>query len=358
MAVGLSITWPTNAVVGGAAQIGSGGHAITSWGDPSTDTASITGNPTGVSLTDSDSDAGGDVQSYTYDAFASPNPGGANEGNGWYLNYSSNHPYIKHIVTLEPTDDPSDNKLTQKVIGSYEIVQTEEVGATDLHYDVGTDVQILTYRTRLSRDADGAPTITETGTPRDSITVDWEFTEKPVPANETVRITTEFVLPSWNAMTYENVRFTYPDGSDAGSFPALAWAVETPFIDGADQIRDVTGGYVIGAFDLVERTGEVVARYRLVHQYAYSQDPEAHVFTLRGEPAFSVANVRFGHSYGLPDDDELWRFEQWLTDDRELRDLGEPVEVKLDWDGLLPYPTGEDITQAIRDLEEGLKTDR
>lgn len=358
MAVGISISWPTNAVQNGVPVVGSGGHAITGWGDPGADTVSISSNPTGVRLTDSDNDTGGDVQVYNYDAFASPNPGGANEGNGWYLNYSANHPYIKHIVTLEPTDDPSDDKLTQKVIGSYEITQDNETAATDLHYDVSTDVGVLTYRTRTTWEADGSPSITETGSPRDGITVDWKFTKKPVPVNTEVRITTEFVLPSWNAMTYDNVHFTYPADSDAGRFPTLSWNLETPRLDGAEQMPNVTGGYVIGAFEVMDRSGEQVAAYRLVHQYAYSQDPELHVFSLRGDPEFSIANLRFGHSYGLPDDDELWAFEQWLAQDKEPRSLSEPIQITLDWDGQLPYPKGEDITQAIFDLEEGLKRDR
>ncbi|MDP3045119.1 MAG: hypothetical protein Q8N93_06915, partial [Bacillota bacterium] len=123
--VGLSISWPV-----AGATIGSGGHAITAWGDNSGD-GTLTSNPPNVRLTDSDRDAGGNVQNYTYDAYTSPNPGGPNEGNGWYFNYDANHPYIKHIVTLSPALSPSGNKLAQKVVGSYKIHQDQEVSATD-----------------------------------------------------------------------------------------------------------------------------------------------------------------------------------------------------------------------------------
>lgn len=51
--VGLSISWPT-----AGASIGSGGHAITAWGDNRCK-GTLSNNPTRVRLTDSDTDAGG-----------------------------------------------------------------------------------------------------------------------------------------------------------------------------------------------------------------------------------------------------------------------------------------------------------
>ncbi|MEN8226315.1 MAG: hypothetical protein ABFS05_13245, partial [Bacteroidota bacterium] len=105
---GLSISWPQTG------SSGYGGHAITAWGD-NMGNGTLTTNPVSVRVTDSDKDTGGDVQEYTYDDYTSPNPGGANNGNGWYFDYSTNHPFIKHIITLCPTDDPSDETQTQKV---------------------------------------------------------------------------------------------------------------------------------------------------------------------------------------------------------------------------------------------------
>ena len=138
--VGLSISWPT-----AGASIGSGGHAITAWGD-SFGNSTLSANPTNVAVSDSDRDTGGDEQRYDYDVYTNPNPGGANEGNGWYMDYSNNHPYIKHIITLCPNDDPSDNVATQRATGSYKLTNTSNRAATDLHYTVSTDVEILSYR--------------------------------------------------------------------------------------------------------------------------------------------------------------------------------------------------------------------
>jgi len=351
--VGLSISWPTNQ----AGVIGSGGHAITAWGDSGGNATSLSTNPGQLRVTDSDTDAGGDVQVYNYDSYATPNPGGANEGNGWYFDYDANHPYIKHIVTLTSTDDPSDDKLTQRVTGSYQIHQTMETEASDLHYMVGTDVNILTYRTRIDWLPEGTPTISESQ-PRHDLTVDWDFANQKVKQCTWVTITTEFVLPSWNGMRYNDVHFTYPDAKTLLKLPELAWQLVTPNIRKAEAIPNVTGGYVIGSFEIYDPAAQAgpVARYRFVHQYSYTQAPEFHTFLLTGSKGTYATNLYFGHSYGYPTTEELWRFEQWMTKETGKYELSEePVKIAIDWKGRLPYPQGEDITGRIPDLKGGLK---
>ncbi len=340
--VGLSISWPSAT----AGQVGTGGHAITAWGDGSA-SGVLSSNPSDVVVTDSDRDTGGDTQTYAWDAYTNPNPGGANEGNGWYLNYDANHPYVKHIIALCSTDDPSDATLTQKVFGSYEITQTSETPATDLHYRASTDVDILSYRTWISYPTTGAPRIAEAA-PRRSINVDWDFA-KPVQKGKTVRINTEFVVPRWNAITYSDVHFTYPDSGDGDArAPNIGWAIETPMVEKAITIRDVTGGYVVGAFDVIGEAGPP-ASYRFVHQYSFDQDPERHRLQITGRPGTSVANVRVGHHYGLPTEAELWSFEEWMSRFEDRQALGEEaIGFDLDWEGRLPYPAGEDIQGAQR----------
>jgi len=330
--VGLSISWPTGSG-------GSGGHAITGWGDSTTSTMTLTTNPSGVRVTDSDNDSGDDVQAYIYDAYTNPNPGGSNEGNGWYFNYGSDHPFIKHIVTLTPTSGPF-GLNSVRVIGSYKIHQTSEQEASDLHYRVGTDVDILTYRTWLDWPG-GTPNITETQ-PRRELTVDWDL-EKKVPQCTWVIISTEFVEPSWNAISYHDVHFTYPDGGGF-RFPNLIWVIETPMIDRAEAIPNVTGGYVIGSFDVYDpkTPDEPAVHYRLVHQYLYNQSPEAHTFLLTGSPEFVVTDLLFGHSYGYPTERELWQFENWMTRiDKTYALTDDKIEITIDWKGKLPYPEGD-----------------
>lgn len=347
--VGLSISWPT-----ADASVGSGGHAIACWGDHSGQRM-LTGNPGRVRVTDSDRDTGGDVQSYRYDAFNNPNPGGPNEGNGWYFDYHNNHPYIKHIITLCSTDEPSDQTLTQKVVGSFRIEQTRPTPATDLHYRVGTDVQILSYKTTLSWPTDGPPAVTESQPQRTELEVDWDLTDRPVPQGQGVTITTEFILPRWNSIWYRDVHFTYPDGDLVAELPLIEWKMTTPVVEEAAAIRNVTGGHVVGAFDLLTETGErPVGEYRFVHEYSYDQDPERHVIELQGASGLRAANLRFGHSYGYPDSQELWRFSDWMTTDTETYALGEgPVAIEIDWQGRLPYPEGEDVFEAVPEIPPG-----
>lgn len=348
--VGLSISWPT-----AGTSIGSGGHAITSWGDHS-GRGTLTSNPGRVRVTDSDRDTGGDVQSYRYDAYTDPNPAGPNEGNGWYFDYDNNHPYIKHIITLCSTDDPSDAILTQKVVGSYKVHQQKATAATDLHYQVGTDVDILSYKTMVTWPAENPPDITESQPQRRELEVDWDFTEEPVPQCTWVTITTEFILPRWNSIWYRNVHFTYPDGTLAAELPSIEWTMTTPEVEGAASIRNVTGGHVVGAFELVSTNPAAerpAGEYRFVHEYSFDQDPEQHEIELRGRPGFQVTNVRFGHSYGYLDTEGLWSFSDWMTEDSETYSLGEePVRISIDWEGRLPYPEGEDIFQAVPEIPQ------
>ena len=349
--LGLSISWPTSG------SSGSGGHAITAWGD-NMGSGTLSTNPVSVMVTDSDRDTGGDVQTWDYDDYTNPNPGGSNNGNGWYFDYSTNHPFIKHIITLCPTDDPSDNELTQKVVGSYKIHQSvENVAATDLHYRVGTDVDILSYKTTIDWTDKVSPTITE-GTPRRSITVDWDLKEHAIEYCTWVTITTEFVLPRYNAIFYDDVHFTYPATYDPTIHelhkkPDLYWWLKTPVLIRADQIPNVTGGYVVASFDVINPVlsgnQQLVGEYRLIHQYSYDQDPEMHEFLLAGTEGYSVENLRFGHTYGYPSTMELWKFEDWMTvvEDTSYFLGEEPLNIQVDWEGKLPYPEGEVIPPEI-----------
>ncbi len=365
--VGLSISWPTDATDShGNPIIGSGGHAITAWGDRSRlpwkgYSDPVLDNPSVVRLTDSDRDTGGDVQQYDYDSYVSPNPGGANEGNGWYIDYSGNHPYIKHIVTLSPTQNASGRSNVQRVVGSYKILQERNIGATGLHYRVGTDVDILSYVTWVSWDTESVPHIEESQPNRRHLNVEWDFTRKQIPESKWVTVTTEFILRNWNAMKYSNVKFIYPRGATMKAAPSVEWKIVSFRVKKADAIPDVTGGYLVASFDIVKTTKpgwvKTVGKYRLLHQYSFTQSPERHKLILRGEKGYEVANLKVGHSYGYLDRKSLWSFERWMSEKGgKLYKLDKkPVEIEIDWKGRLPYPKGEDIQKSIPDIKEGLR---
>jgi len=203
---------------------------------------------------------------------------------------------------------------------------------------------------------DHVPDITESD-PRRQITVDWDLSDKPVPYCTWVTITTEFVLPAWNAIEYEDVRFTYPDKTGFAHLPFLKWEMETPYIMNADTILNVTGGYVVGSFNVEdprlspdERT---MVEYRFIHQYSYNQTPEDHVLFLMGDSTYAATDIRIGHSYGYLDTQGLWDFKDWMTDlsDTTYLFAEKPLEIVIDWEGRLPYPEGEDIRGRIREIE-------
>lgn len=343
--LGLSISWPRTTPGGGP----SGGHAITCWGD-SSGKGYLFGNPSRVIVTDSDRDTGGDVQKYNYDNYVNPNPSGYDEGNGWYINYNSNHPFIKHIVTLCPTDNPGDHTLTQKVTGCYKIHQDRPLlRATDLHYKVGTDVDILSYKTTINWSTANKPVIVEDASPPRELDVVWDLKDNPVPYCTWITIDTEFVLPYWNAISYRDVYFTYP-GIIGRPFPWFRWQLTTPELR-EPNLPSITGGYVIGAFDLIDPNDQnltVVGEYRFQHEYDFMQDPEQHIFELQADPdqtyPFLAGNFRFGHSYGILDVNELYRFDKWMSRIPNQMPLSptSPIKLTLNWDGMLPYPQGED----------------
>lgn len=341
--VGLSISWPT---CGGS--IGTDGHAITCWGDDKTSGILCGGSPTQVIVTDSDRDTGGDVQTYTYDLYTDPNPTGCNEGNGWYFNFNDNHPYIKHIVTLCSADEPGDHTQTQKITGSYRIHQdNSDITATDLHYKVGAVVDILSYKTTINWSTANEPNIVEDATPPRELTVDWDLRDNRIPFCTWVTITTELLVPTSGTVSYSDVYFTYP--LEGATRPAFEYLLYTPPLQAAADPPDITGGYVVSAFDLMEAMGQtgynVVGEYRLVSEYSYDQDPNEHTFILQSvEPmGYYAGNFRFGHSYGYLDANSLWEFNDWMTHDPDIRPLDDPqgIYISLDWRGRLPYPEGE-----------------
>ena len=123
------------------------GHSITAWGDDDNDTESISENPTKVKVTDSDYPVFTQhVQTYTYDDYNNPNPGGGNQGVGWYFNYgySNDHRYIDDITFLSSCPIGFNLSgtwgLTIQYVGSYKIHQDNQpFAALGLRYKVNSD---------------------------------------------------------------------------------------------------------------------------------------------------------------------------------------------------------------------------
>jgi hypothetical protein len=341
------------------------GHEITAWGDEG-GAGSLTENPSKIKVTDSDFLFGitGNVQTYTYDDYNAPNPGGTNNGVGWYFNYNyseDNHRYIDSIVTLSVTSYDMNTVIlggSKKFLGSYKIHQdSNDANALALHYKVLSG-SILSYRTTIDWDNnDVSPSIVEDNSPPDELNVNWNLSDNPVPFCNDVTITTELVLPwTWgtgifNPISYDDVNFVYL-GFDVLK-PSFGWRMTSPLL--SDPLdANATGGYVIGAFDIFENpTGPVIAEYRFMYEYGYDQNSQSHEFELIAPPqSYAVGNFRFGHSYAFLDDQALWQFTgPWLTiayDTPSYPQLGPapPFDnpIVLDWAGQLPYPNPNNYT--------------
>lgn len=331
-----------------------GGHAITAWGD-SNDSNTLTSNPAKLIVTDSDKDFGGDTQTYTYTLGTT----------AWYLNYNGT-PFIKHIVALHPIDDPNDpnyNGITQNVTSSYKVYNNHrtciDCNAIGVNYKICSNLSILSYRTSLDWQTSNPLNIQEDPcTPRKYVSVSCDFSDNPVPIGNSFTIDNELVLPydaNWPAsMTNTNIVLNYPASPDLikPGFGCLIGNFAIFNIDANDP--NITGGYVIASFDIFEDqmggTPNITGQGRVCWEYKYFQDPENHEFTLTSlesaEPIW-IGNFQFGHSYGILTGDDLWSFDNWLSDaymspPYESFDAGSQINLQVDLPGTLPYPRGED----------------
>jgi hypothetical protein len=180
--------------------------------------------------------------------------------------------------------------------------------------------------------------------------VDWDLSDNPVPYCTWLTINADFTLKNKSAIYYRDVHFTYPGGLSL-NVPGFACEMSNLPLAGDPNDPNITGGYVIGRFTVVDPAGTggptPVAEYTFVHEYTYDQHPEWHLFTLRGDPctteSYQIENVQFGHSYGLLEPNELWLFDDWMTEFHGPYPL-EPhseLNLEIEWFGRLPYPQGE-----------------
>jgi len=338
--------------------IGTGGHAITFWGDDG-ESNELTGNPNEVKVSDSDYwNWMEDVQTYDYDDYNNPNPGDTddcNEGVGWYIDYSlKSHWYIDDIVVLSPVDNNTPQVRT--LVGSLSVQYNgADPCATKLYYTIATDNNsILSYRTDIDWDTDTEPDVTEGA---NEIDFYWDLSDDPVPQGTTVKITAEIVVPydpNGSSVSIRGVRWSL------GGFEAVPGALwhgrhrELAGGAGLYNAPNMCGGYLVCAFNIYADNmgGVLLGEYRFQLRYDFYQDPEDHNCIMVPLPDIAappppppyMGMFRCGHSYGLLLDDELWNFNDWKTTDLMYPTFPplQPWLFDLHWDGQLPYPKGQD----------------
>jgi hypothetical protein len=170
----------------------------------------------------------------------------------------------------------------------------------------------------------------------------------PSPPTKPEVIHSRTAVSRGTTLHYRSIRLKMPTPDIKNRLPDASIKLLTQSKPNAAMIPNVTGGYVVGAFRVAKKKSsgrwEQLGEYRFFQQYHYDQDPERHVFYLRGPSGFSVSHIRFGHSYGYLSEKSLLNFDSWLTDLAARRILGgTTIKIKIDWPGKLPYPQGAGI---------------
>jgi len=327
-------------------------HMITAWGDEQ-GAGDLTSNPDEVIITDSDrwippADTVGNPDEQTYEYVW--------DGSlrAWHIDYNllgtvTGNPFLFNVVTLSPPDEECDGQ-GQTATGSYRIQNERDDPAVGLQYIVGTDIRICTYETTLDHyvgegETQEYPQIVkyheEEPYDYEYLEVVWELADYPVPPGSWVTINTDFLLPLYNDVYYQDVRFTYTESPTTGDpKPAIEWQIDT-----ADVLVPRTGGYVIGAFEMYddEVGTNLVGEYRLQHEYGMiCQALEEHEFSLETYDeanSYWIGDLRFGRSPERLDAQVLWEFDEWLESAVTSEQLayGSPIVQSLSWEGEVDY---------------------
>lgn len=330
--VGLSISWPDAA----GDVPGTGGHAITSWGDNIISPSPVPNNPQQVIITDSDANAGEDTYNYAQQNYL--NTSTATNTSGLTLNNypTTRIPFIKHYTVL------SAQPAGTIARGTRTITQTEATNAIGLNftaYQKEDWVHILSYRQTIDTPYTGV-TVTESDHglgdgERHAIAV--VYTGLNVPQNTTVTIDVEFVLDSWNTVRFENVNFVYPDAGTIKALPNVGWIfrgiprniipqLKSNGGDGEESpkcfiaMTDGDGvlperGFMVASYDILNSIGQLVAVDKVVHEFDQQVEFNTHYLDITNDDTVPVRirNVKMGFSEGYLTKAMLANFNNWST---------------------------------------------
>lgn len=353
--VAASISWPASK----EDVQGTGGHVLSCWGDDLKLKAPALRKPEHLRVTDSDRNLGGIIQTYRYDDYNNPNPNGYSLGPGWYISYDPNHPFIKNIVTLSPQLAEIEEKLLVESLISLRISST------------GTDAAGFSAGVACSQAMGGLmaelirgrkKNATEQYHPKllyNYTTIDFDFSKDPVPAGQPLFINLEAMTAPSPQFSLQDAVLT-PPGKESPSFGPLNFSLGIESADASPRSlrKDFTGGYILGSIDLVLRDPlanspgmETALRFML--QYPYNENPERHTLVVQGAGNLEIKSIRLGHSYGLLSTDSLWNYDNWITYiDQIPGSSGIAHRIEINWNGLLPYPKGEDISRKLAEIPQ------
>ncbi len=346
----VSLSWPP-VIEGDKA---SGGHVLNYIGD-SQKKNKVSDNPSHIRVSDPLRNTGGSIQTYPYDRFDAPNQQGLNSGNGWYFAYDPNHPFIKNVVILSPVDNPMDVKKASTNLSSYMVKQPDPEDAAAFRFICESDSAILDYEIFMDRETRKDPELFEKISTDSMISVNWTLAGRKSSDGESLTISTEMALPAIHKMAYRDIYFRFGKNNLLEAAPDICWQIEFSEIKNV-RLANITGGYIVGSVEVIKldsviNNKENFAELRFFTRYDINESLLYHKLILCGEKGYRTGKVRLGNSFGKPTIEELWNFDNWMTTFNRDEELSDTLVYRLNWEGKILYPEGEDYRKRNSDPE-------
>lgn len=346
----VSLSWPP-VTEGNKA---SGGHVLNYIGD-SQKKNKVHDNPDHIRVSDPLRNTGGAIQTYPYDRFDAPNPQGLNSGNGWYIAYDPNHPFIKNVVTLSPVDKPMDVKKASTSLSSYRVKQPDPEDATAFRFICESDSAFLDYEIFMDRETRKDPELFEKISTDSMISVNWPLAGRKSSDGESLTISTELALHAIHKMTHRDIYFKFGKNNLLKAAPDICWQIEFTEIKNV-RLANITGGYIVGSIEVIRpdsviKSNDTFAELRFFTRYDIHESLLYHKLILCGEKGYRTGKVRLGNSFGKPSIEELWNFDNWMTTFNRHEELSDTLVYRLNWEGKILYPEGEDFHKRKSETE-------
>jgi hypothetical protein len=348
--VSASISWPDPDEPGSSR----GGHVLNCWGDDKGENKNPGIIPGHLRVTDCYRNKGGIIQTYSYDDYNKITQDG-NSRKGWFISYSENKPFIKHIVVLEPIAHPESGNQAclSRVIMDQENDMESRAGKMSIQWY--SDKPFLSFKSEVILQGEQAIP----GKPGDDKgyqneqVVNWNFNRNDLEKGRKFLLSTES-SGNWEAWT--NLTNGYAvdrQEQDSMFLREISWKLEGEEVSQRNRSSFFTGGYFIIALSLLELdslgtdTSNVLNIY-LHRQYPAGINPERPVLHISVDSGYHMSSLKAGHSYGLLSPARQIEFSSWMVNqDKPHFFTGDTLRIPLNMIGLLPYPEGENYGKRI-----------
>jgi hypothetical protein len=249
-----------------------------------------------------------------------------------------------------------DVKKASVGLSSYRVKQPDPEDATAFRFICESDSAFLDYEVFMDRYTRKDPELFEKTSTDSMISVNWNLAGRKSSDGEWLTISTEMSLPEIHKMTYRDVYFKFGKNNLLEAAPDICWQIEFSEIKDV-RLANITGGYIIGSVEVIKpdsviKKNGTYAELRFFTRYDIHESLLYHKLVLCGEEGYRTGKVRLGNSFGKPTIEGLWEFDDWMTTFNRDEDLSDTLVYKLNWEGKILYPEGEDFSKRKPELEE------